>query len=189
MNSNFLSSLTAFYKVCKDKYYSYNTCESDTSERVFKDNNLFDQYYTFIDTPTHIIDNIYIGSAYNAANYNSLNYNNIGLIINMTTELTHHYTDKYIYKKFSINDNNKDDIDNYLEETFNEIINYNKYNNKNILIHCFVGRSRSVSVVIYYLMKKHLMSFDQAINYIKNKRPIINPNNKFVETLKKKENI
>ena len=48
-----------------------------------------------------------------------------------------------------------------------------------ILIHCIAGISRSVSIVIYYLMKKHHMNFDDAFKMIKNKRKIANPNQSF----------
>ena len=47
-----------------------------------------------------------------------------------------------------------------------------------------MGRSRSVSIIIYYLMKKFNLSYDQAIDIIKNKRNYVNPSQIFKENIK-----
>jgi predicted protein tyrosine phosphatase len=60
--------------------------------------------------------------------------------------------------------------------------------NKNILVHCMAGISRSVSIVTYYLMKKYHVCYDQAINIIKHKRTIANPNDSFKYQLQKYQN-
>lgn len=57
--------------------------------------------------------------------------------------------------------------------------------NNNILVHCMAGVSRSVSIILYYLMKKYHMNFDKALNVVKNKRTIAHPNNSFRLQLKK----
>ena len=51
--------------------------------------------------------------------------------------------------------------------------------NNNILIHCAAGISRSVSLITYYLMKKYMLPYDKAIEIIRIKRNIANPNNSF----------
>lgn len=56
-----------------------------------------------------------------------------------------------------------------------------------ILVHCMAGVSRSASVVIYYLMKKHGWTYDQAFNEVVKKRHVINPNQGFVQTLRSTE--
>lgn len=52
-------------------------------------------------------------------------------------------------------------------------------NGSKILIHCMAGISRSVSMIAYYLMKKYFINFDEALNIIKTRRSIANPNNSF----------
>src|SRR5207248_2076018 len=52
-------------------------------------------------------------------------------------------------------------------------------NNDKILIHCMAGVSRSVSVVVYYLMKKTGMGYNKAYDQVKNIRSVANPNNSF----------
>lgn len=48
-----------------------------------------------------------------------------------------------------------------------------------ILVHCMAGISRSVSLIVYYLMKKHNMPFDIAYNRVLQSRSIANPNDSF----------
>ncbi|PKI64917.1 hypothetical protein CRG98_014713 [Punica granatum] len=56
-----------------------------------------------------------------------------------------------------------------------------------VLVHCFMGRSRSVSVVVAYLMKKHGMSLSQAMEHVKSKRPQASPNSGFLSQLQEYE--
>ena len=144
-------------------------------KRIFTPKSKLEQIQTFFSEPTYIIDNIFLGSAFNASNYNSLKQNNIGLIINMTNEISNYYVDEIIYKKYGLYDNNKEPIIQYLEQTFKDIIEFqHKYPNKNILIHCFMGASRSASILTYYIHKKFNLRIDDSIIFIKNKREIIN---------------
>jgi protein-tyrosine phosphatase len=47
------------------------------------------------------------------------------------------------------------------------------------LVHCHTGISRSVSVVVYFLMKENGLSYDDAMEAVKIARPSANPNNSF----------
>lgn len=153
-------------------------------KRVYSTLPRLDQIHTFFSTPTHIIDNIYLGSAFNAAHFDSMNELNIGLIINMTSEISNYHSDKILYKKYPIYDNNSESIKPYLEKIYDQIISYQELNNnKNIFIHCFMGASRSATVVAYYLMRKHKYNVDDAIKFMKQKRNVVNPTMLFYEEL------
>ena len=52
---------------------------------------------SFFEPPTHIIDNIYLGNAYNAAYYYGLKKNNIKMIINVTKEISKYYPEYFTY--------------------------------------------------------------------------------------------
>lgn len=54
---------------------------------------------------------------------------------------------------------------------------------QNVLIHCMAGISRSVSTLSYYLMKKYHLDFNTVLNFIKDKRQIVNPNISFKSQL------
>ncbi|CAH0392653.1 unnamed protein product [Bemisia tabaci] len=54
----------------------------------------------------------------------------------------------------------------------------------NVLVHCYYGVSRSASVVIAYLMKKHQISFDESFKRVKSCRRFASPNKGFEAQLK-----
>lgn len=67
------------------------------------------------------------------------------------------------------------------------LIDHALSNNKNVLVHCRAGVSRSASVIIMYLMRKYDMTYIEAESYLAFKRPVINPNTFFKFQLKGKE--
>lgn len=54
---------------------------------------------------------------------------------------------------------------------------------KNVLVHCFAGRSRSGMVCIAYLMKHLNLSVEEALHFARKMRPEIMPNHGFLEQL------
>jgi len=174
------------------KYYllSDNDLDDDAckipNRRIFPKVPYFEQLHTFFGDPTYIIDSIYLGSAFNASNYDMIKKYDIESIINMTNELTNHYEENINYKRYPLYDNNNDSIIDYLENTYQDIIEFQRKNpNKYILVHCFMGASRSATVVTYYLMKKYGLSVDDAILKIKEKRGIVNLTAKLYSDLHK----
>ena len=65
---------------------------------------------------------------------------------------------------------------NYIDEA--------KEKNGRILIHCYKGVSRSVSVLISYLIYLYKWTYDKAFDFVQLKRPIANPNIGFYLQLK-----
>ena len=78
-----------------------------------------------------------------------------------------------------------DNEDGRLKPYYNSFLNWvsNVNNGGNILVHCFMGSSRSATLVVLYLMKIHHMTFDDAYKFIKEKRNIVNLNTKFAQEL------
>ena len=180
--THYLSYISATYRIAYDNVAQYwDDTISDTKDRIYGDVDTYDKYKTFFSSPTHIIDNIYLGSAYNAANYHQLTNLGIQVIVNVTKEISIYFPDNYEYKKLELYDNDQADIKKYLDESYE----YMKQNSdKKILIHCKMGASRSVSILLYYMMKEHNMKLDDALKMVKEKRIIINPNNRFITILK-----
>jgi hypothetical protein len=58
---------------------------------------------------------------------------------------------------------------------------------KNVGVHCQVGVSRSVTLVLAYLMKYEGLSLKEAVERVKSCRPFICPNRGFLEILGKLE--
>jgi len=54
---------------------------------------------------------------------------------------------------------------------------------KQVLVNCFAGVSRSTTIVLAYLMYKNKWSVQEALSFVRSKRPIINPNYGFISQL------
>lgn len=78
-----------------------------------------------------------------------------------------------------------DYIEIALKTVFNILSNSNDSNDLNILFHCQSGKSRSVTFAIAYLCLKNNLSFDDALEIIKTKRPVINPRPLFLQKVAK----
>ena len=155
--------------------------KEDNSKRIYPESGYYNEYSVFWGEPTHIVDNIYLGSAYNAASYDKLKELDIKVIMNATVEISDYYPDEFTYLRYKLYDNNKHSIKKYLEKSFSDILQHQKESKGNILIHCFMGASRSASIVIHYLMrtKKHddgsSYTFDEAVQFLRSKRITVNP--------------
>lgn len=92
-----------------------------------------------------------------------------------------------IYKRIPIFDNKGEDILSHMETAYN-FIEHAKHHG-NILVHCHKGISRSASFVIGYLMRKNEMTFEEALTHVRSVRPMIQPNDSFLEQLRRYESI
>ena len=128
----------------------------------------------------HIIDNIYLGDFRTADNIDILRQYNITHIINCAFNLPNKYPDQITYKRLELRDEPDQPILERLEEAY-QFIKENK--DKNIFVHCVFGKSRSASVVIFYIMKEKKMNFQEAKNFVKNIRNIVEPNSGFESEL------
>ena len=190
MNLNLPYNFYYMTRMLKDKlvnrmYDTYNI-ENYVVNRMDDINvGFFGSIYNLTYDSTFIIDNIYLGNAYNASNWINLKNNNIGLIINITKEIPNYYINDIDYYNIYITDTNDSDILSHLDNFIEKIELYNcKSEKQNILIHCYMGSSRSASLVVGYLCKKKKMNVDDAIKFVKSKRNVVNINTKFIDDLK-----
>ena len=128
----------------------------------------------------HIIDNIYLGDFRTADNIDMLRQYNITHIINCAFNLPNRFPEQITYKRLDLRDEPDQPILERLEEAY-QFIKENK--DKNIFVHCVFGKSRSASVVIFYVMKEKKMNFQEAKNFVKNIRNIVEPNSGFESEL------
>lgn len=52
-----------------------------------------------------------------------------------------------------------------------------------VYVHCQGGKSRSATIVLYYLVTRRGMSLLDAFNHVKDKRKVIDPNISFMKQL------
>ena len=143
-----------------------------------------------------IKDGIFIGNAYSViGNYATkesdfLEELNIKVVISALTE--EEYEDYMIsredfpgiaWHRFVIDDDKDEKISQYFFDVHN-IISAAVRDNKNVIVHCAAGMSRSPSLVIAYLMIENRWCYEEAIDYVKRRRPIAEPNIGFVKQLK-----
>jgi hypothetical protein len=87
-----------------------------------------------------------------------------------------------IVKSYPIEDNHFQNPFKYYDSIYNDT-EIALSNNKRVYIHCEKGISRSATIVIAYLMKKNKWNLENALNYVKTKKPNIAPNTSFVKYL------
>ena len=138
--------------------------------------------------PTQVFNWLYLGTFSNASNIEELRRIKIKYVLNCASECINTTLPKDITElHLRIRDETNFNLISFLEQS-NDFINKAKLSGGNILIHCKMGRSRSVSLVIAYLIKYQGYNFNNALNFIKSKRNQINPNKGFIEQLKQFEN-
>lgn len=133
---------------------------------------------------SQIDENVWIGS--NVASYDkaSLKAHNITHIVSILAGYNPPFPDDFEYMVIHA----LDTPGVRLEPVFTRCFDFIKQavdKNEGVLIHCMAGRSRSATIGASYLMKRHGLRVEDAIDRIKSIRSTVNPNLGFVEQLKK----
>jgi len=133
---------------------------------------------------SEILPGLYLGNARDAADKNLLTERQIQTIINVSNTIPCHFAGEqsFEYRQLLCEDSFNQSLLEHFDETF-QMIDERLKSNRNVLVHCQGGVSRSPSFVIGYLMKYHSKTFDQAYQWVKSKRSIVNPNLNFVGQL------
>lgn len=132
-----------------------------------------------------IIDNIYLGSENAAGDLNYLRQLNIDRVI-IAAKLTKPQFEKELdYLVFhDLDDDPFADIRRYFAPALKFVL---KRKSTNVLVHCVSGISRSVSIVIAYLIKEKAMTYAEAFAFVREKRSVAHPNTGFQRQLKEYE--
>ena len=162
--------------------------------------------------PVEVITDIYIGSIGAAINNDSLSRTGITHVLSLCGDIGYKKLGQVEYKCYNVSDkpSRKSEMSSiltecltYIDNIFNNSIITNTSNTRcnssneigcgqrkerpKILIHCMMGKSRSATVVIAYLMHKKNMGWMEALNYLRNKRSIVEPNLGLISLLKQFE--
>jgi protein-tyrosine phosphatase len=131
---------------------------------------------------TKVLENLYIGDAYNANDRRWLIQNKITHIINCAEEINSR-RNGYSYLELNLYDVPQQSLKTAAEKAFNFYC-WRKRGER-VLVHCAAGISRSASIVIYILMRKYNCPYSAAYQFLKRRRPIIDPNPGFQLQLKR----
>ena len=134
----------------------------------------------FFPFASKITDKIYLGSVLNAWDKWELQYDNVSHVLCCAKELKAYFPDIFEYKLLDLYDIPSEDIVRY----FYDAIKFIDSATRNVFVHCRVGKSRSASNVIAYLMYNEKKRYDDVFSYVRKHRWIAYPNSGFREQLK-----
>jgi len=129
-----------------------------------------------------ITDKLYLGNECGAHNQEMLTKLGITHILVAGNYLHQKFPKNYKYLKLPLIDRPKQDLFAHLQDAFDYIDSGEK-----VLVHCAGGMSRSASIVIAYVMVKNKWKYEETYKFLKEKRPIVCPNEGFVTQLKQLE--
>lgn len=134
---------------------------------------------------SEIISGLWIGNLTAALDITTLKKHKISHILTVDTyplSQTLIHSVNIIAMHLQISDLPYEDLLSHLNETCTFI--EGGLEKGSVLVHCYYGVSRSVAVVIAFLMKKYCMSFDEAYKKLKEKREEAGPNVGFEHQLR-----
>lgn len=151
--------------------------------------NSLEDIETMLDAPTHseIEENLFVGS-FDAVITSSV-IQSMDAVVSLVTgrnvpesffkgilraDTQHMYID--------IRDKSNQDISQHFEATC-AFIQQHLREGKRVMVHCMAGRSRSVTIVAFYLMQTYDWDAYRSLKMIKSKRSVIRPNKGFIQQL------
>ena len=120
-----------------------------------------------------IAPGLLVGSVHDAFNTNILSKFHIATILNVASELQFAGRCNMHYYKIGINDDCiTSDMQNILPDCL-QLIQETMQQGASILVHCLEGKSRSICVVLAYMVIINLQDWDASLSYLKQIRPTI----------------
>ena len=171
-----------------DKGYNYWNSQDNSNKKAVRMNNIergpLGSLYDLTYDSTLIVDQLYLGNSCNARNYYELENNKVGLIINSSPCISNYFQNEFEYYNVKVEDISGADILCHLDNTVTRMHEFIENNpQKSVFVHCFMGSSRSATIIIAYLMKYHNYNLRDALNFVKEKREVVNLNQDFFKQL------
>lgn len=95
-----------------------------------------------------IFDHLFVGGRLSAMNYELLKERNVAGILNVSSEVRMYFSeDEFNYKRISVHDQQDERLIDYFD-TAVEFIEQNLKEEKGVHVHCQMGQSRSVTIIV-----------------------------------------
>jgi dual specificity phosphatase 12 len=133
-----------------------------------------------------ILPNLFLGNRSAAHDKNILKFHGITHIV-QCTEGGHPFQEEFTYMKIEAGDSEDFQMCEHFASSFEFIEQALSNENNAVFVHCAAGASRSATIVIAYIMKKLSLPYTAALKYVQNKRPIVQPNEGFLQQLQQYE--
>jgi len=136
-------------------------------------------------TPSKILDRLYLGSYESAKNRQALDERKISHILTVGSSLSPAFENAFVYKIVKIADIESEN----LGEHFLDMMNFIEEGMKSggVLVHCAAGVSRSGATVVGFIMKTKKITYQEALEFVRKRRPVVCPNDGFVVQLQEFE--
>lgn len=191
------NTVLAPVRVAKDKIYDAFTYDEKTNagdvdsrsteikeiQRMYP-KNVIAEYVSFFGSPQEVYPRIFLGSSFNADLFYQLKDLNVKYIVNVSVEMSNCYPDHFTYYQIPIRDNNAESIRPYFQESFEKIESFLEKNDGNVFVHCYMGASRSATIVANYISRKTNDDITTILVNLKKQRPVVNLTNQFVSDLR-----
>lgn len=128
------------------------------------------QTYDFLtSSASQILDLLWLGNALNAADVAFMRRVPIQAVVNLSAEVPNVFEKEILYCTC----NSRDIIGCTLPLSWiSRFIHAQLTRGRAVLVHCFIGRSRSVAAVCHYLMTHRGHSFEEAYAHVTRRRPM-----------------
>ncbi|ODM91974.1 Protein phosphatase Slingshot [Orchesella cincta] len=117
-----------------------------------------------------------------------IDFSKISCILNVTAEIDNFFPDMFRYMNIPVIDNEETDLLRYFNDSYRFISQALK-EDKNVLVHCKMGISRSATIVIAYVMKTRNWDLPRSLEHVKKRRTCVKPNPHFMKQLEVYEGI
>ena len=154
------------------------------SNPVITSKDTFIKPYLDPENGCEVYPNIYLGNSQFASDKQLLYNLKVTHILNAAKEIPDYFQgdDTFQYVHLNLDDVPEENASRFFEIS-KQFIDNALQNNGVVLIHCRAGVSRSVTMLMYYLMKTLNISPEEALKLIRKCRPIANPNPGFLKQL------
>lgn len=133
------------------------------------------------DVPCCITDGLYVGGIAVARNLGALQAAGISHVVNASPIVPCFHRSWLRYHVVAVFDDEEEDIMQFFESTNSYIAKGRRKGA--VLVHCFAGQSRSVALLLAYLVAHEEMTVDGALGLIRASRPAAAPNAGFMRQL------
>ncbi|CEG45243.1 dual specificity protein phosphatase 1 isoform 2 [Plasmopara halstedii] len=125
---------------------------------------------------------LFIGSYGAATNLQALKQSEITHILCVSPTLPLKFPDVFTYLQLPVADQPNGRISIYFDKAFHFIHSALASGGK-VLVHCFMGRSRSATIILAYLIAIHDFTLTSALQELRRVRPQAQPNSGFYQEL------
>eukprot|EP00756_Hemistasia_phaeocysticola_P006603 Hpha_TRINITY_DN13916_c1_g1::TRINITY_DN13916_c1_g1_i1::g.35897::m.35897 len=132
--------------------------------------------------PDEIIPGVYLGSLRSAQELRVYQTLGIGFVASIGRELSVVLGQGMEQMQLNVDDLVDTDLSALFEQV-HDFIDEALKAGKGVLVHCFKGQSRSATMVMTYLMKKRRITRDDALAFVREHRPMVNPNPGFMRLM------